>query len=298
MTVNKSNEEFYLSDGRKLGYAIYGDPDGVPVLFFHGIPGSLLQLAPDIEFLKKSSVCLYSLDRPGIGLSTAKPERSVLDWSDDVKIFCHGLNIQRFSIIGVSGGAPYALACALRLHQYIQHVYLISGLAPINYGSNLRQLDPRLQFIFKIAPRHPRLLDGYLAIVYKFFKKTPVDAFNYFMSHLPDYDKHVLTSPDSVSLFRSDLSEAFRQGSEGIVSEILTLLKPWGFDLTEIDLPIHVWHGTADSIVPFNLFNYTVSKLPNAIPHIVDNGGHFIALEYASQILGALTSESADSPQR
>ncbi|MBN1155554.1 alpha/beta hydrolase [candidate division KSB1 bacterium] len=288
MIVDKDNEVFELPDGRKLGYAVYGDPEGQPVLSFHGIPGSRLQRVPNLMFLQSLSICLYSIDRPGIGLSSAKEDRSVLDWSYDVENFCLGLNIDQFSVVGISGGAPYALACAFRLYRSIRHVALISGLAPIDVPSNLKELDPRLKFIFKIADRHPKLLSGYLSIVYRFFKNKPGDAFNFFMSHLPESDQRIFDSPEIIQMFKTDIAEAFRQGSDGVVNELTTLLRPWGFNVSEIKLPIHIWHGTADSIVPFHLFHYMTRNVHSVIPHVIDNGGHFFVVDYSPEIFAQI----------
>jgi len=286
--LDKMSEIHQLPDGRKLGYAVYGDPDGYPILFFHGIPGSRLQRVPDLSFLGEMSIILYSIDRPGIGLSSPHENRTVIDWAHDIEHFCSVLKISRYSVVGVSGGAPYALACASMLHQHMDHVALISGLAPIDNSMNLREMDPRIRIVFKIARRHPLLLNGYLSFVYKFFKNKPTDAFNYFMSNLPEYDKRLFSTTKIANMFESDIAEAFKNGGEGVVNEIQTLLKPWGFELDKIKMSVDMWHGTSDTIVPFGLFKYLVNELPHVIPHVIKNGGHFIALEHAPQIFGQI----------
>jgi pimeloyl-ACP methyl ester carboxylesterase len=110
--INLENEIFKLPDGRDLGYAKYGNPNGKPVLFFHGIPGSRLQRNPDLTALQELSICVYALDRPGTGLSTHQKDRQLLDWAEDVRAFVDGLRIEKFAVIGISSGGPYTRACA------------------------------------------------------------------------------------------------------------------------------------------------------------------------------------------
>src|SRR3989344_8459465 len=108
MNSASENCTFKLRDGRILGYAEYGDPEGKPVFFFHGWPGARFSGKETDEAGKKSGVRIISTDRPGIGLSTYKKDRKLLDWPDDVAQLADYLKIKKFSLMGVSGGGPYA----------------------------------------------------------------------------------------------------------------------------------------------------------------------------------------------
>src|SRR5438552_17010722 len=101
-----------LRDGRRLGYAEYGDPAGVAVFYFHGTPGSRLEGTIADEAAKRLRVRLIAIDRPGVGLSTFKPRRKLRDWPADVIALADALGIDRFAIVGLSGGGPHALAGA------------------------------------------------------------------------------------------------------------------------------------------------------------------------------------------
>ena len=111
---NPETEEFTieLSDGRDLGYAIYGNPNGHPIFYFHGFPGSRIEGKMFDQRLKDSPFALYAFDRPGMGNSSPHNNRSLLTWADDIIQFADNLKIDKFTVLGISGGGPYALACA------------------------------------------------------------------------------------------------------------------------------------------------------------------------------------------
>lgn len=101
-----------LKDGRKMGYVEYGDPNGKPIFYFHGLPGSRLDAGYLQQIALREQYRLIGIDRPGMGLSSPVSGRSILSWTDDVEAVADSLNIDNFSIIGHSGGAPYVAACA------------------------------------------------------------------------------------------------------------------------------------------------------------------------------------------
>jgi pimeloyl-ACP methyl ester carboxylesterase len=104
-----------LLDGRTLGYAEYGNPNGTPLLYFHGFPSSRLEAYSLHSIASRLNIRVLSLDRPGFGLSTHDPHRRITDWPADVQAFASQVGLSRFAVLGVSGGGPYSLACAERL---------------------------------------------------------------------------------------------------------------------------------------------------------------------------------------
>lgn len=117
-----------LPDGRRMGYAEYGDAHGLPVLFCHGSAGSRLSVSDEMaQTLQALNVRLIAPDRPGYGLSDPMPERTLLDWPQDVSALINALGIKRFRVMGYSMGAPYALACAQALSEMVAGVSIIGG---------------------------------------------------------------------------------------------------------------------------------------------------------------------------
>src|SRR5262249_37704143 len=104
-----------LVSGRQLGWAEFGDPAGFPILYFHGLPGSRLEAGLTDDSARRHGARVIAVDRPGFGLSDYEPNRRIMDWPDRVRELVAHLGLERFSIIGVSGGAPYASVCAFQL---------------------------------------------------------------------------------------------------------------------------------------------------------------------------------------
>ena len=125
MATARQNQTFVLPDGRTLGYAEYGSTNGHPLLYFHGYPSSRLEASPIDDIASRHSIRVLALDRPGFGLSSPQPHRCILDWPADVQAFAQVMGIARFTVFGVSGGGPFALACA---HAFPSHVLTGVGL--------------------------------------------------------------------------------------------------------------------------------------------------------------------------
>src|SRR4030042_1364722 len=104
-----------LRDGRRLGFADFGDPKGKPIFYFPGGLGSRLQVQPTDAQPLKAGVRLIAVDRPGMGLSDFKRGRKIIDWPEDVRQLAEALALDQFAVMGVSAGGPYALACAYRI---------------------------------------------------------------------------------------------------------------------------------------------------------------------------------------
>ena len=282
--INLENEIFTLPDGRELGYAKYGNPNGKPVLFFHGIPGSRLQRNPDLNAIKELSICIYALDRPGTGLSTYQKDRKLLDWADDIRAFVDGLGLDRIALVGISSGGPYALACAFRLLERITQVSLVSALAPLHEGELLEKVDPKMRRLFGFAHWMPGLLNGLMGIAFLFLRDRFDVAFEKLVADLPESDKKLLIRSDIAEMFKKDVAQAFRQGSKGVVSDMNILSQPWDFGLDDINLPVHIWHGTADTIVPLDLARFMAERIPHALTHFIEGAGHFMALQFTKEI--------------
>jgi pimeloyl-ACP methyl ester carboxylesterase len=282
--LNLENEIFKLPDGRQLGYAVYGDPEGKPLLFFHGIPGSRLQRNPDLSALAELSICVYAIDRPGTGLSTYQRNRNLLNWPEDVQTFCDGQGIDRFAVIGISSGGPYALACAYRMPERITHISLVSTLAPLHDDELFEIIDSKMKRLFNFAKRMPLLLNGLMRFASLFFKNRFDVAFEKLVADLPESDKMLLARPTIAQMFKNDVAQAFQQGSRGVVSDMKILSEPWGFSLNAIKMLVQIWHGTADTIVPIDLARFMAENIPHTETHFIEGAGHFMALQYTREI--------------
>ncbi|CAK7274844.1 hypothetical protein SEPCBS119000_006380 [Sporothrix epigloea] len=142
--VQRDSQSLTLSDGRKLGFAEYGVPDGHPVIYLHGFPSNRLEGVAFDKAAKKHKIRLLSLDRPGYGLSTLQPGRQMLDWPDDVLAFAKAQSISTFGVLGASGGGPYVLACARKLPPTaLTHVGIACGSGDFSPASRQAGVIPR-----------------------------------------------------------------------------------------------------------------------------------------------------------
>ncbi len=132
MNASRTDQQIKLQDGRNLGYAEFGPPKGTPIFYFHGFPSSRLdwQLFCDDDTLAELNIRVIAPDRPGYGLSDYQPDRRLIDWPNDVIELANTLQIDRFAVLGISGGGPYAIACANGISERLIRVGIVCGMGP------------------------------------------------------------------------------------------------------------------------------------------------------------------------
>jgi pimeloyl-ACP methyl ester carboxylesterase len=278
---------FRLRDGRALGYAEYGDPAGRPVFFFHGFPGSRLSGAIGHDAAAKHGARVISIDRPGYGLSDFKPGRTFLDWPEDVTELAAALGIDRFGVAGISGGGPYAAACASAIPQRLTGAYIISGVGPFGAPGATDGMSRQNTILFWLGRRAPSL-GGVLIRVMARAARNPSDKMMDRMARsMPEPDRVVLQQPDIRAAFIADFREAFRQGARGGIHELRMYSRPWGFRLEDITAPVQLWQGTADKNVPPSMGRYQASALPNCHATFMEGEGHLLGVSHIDEIMTA-----------
>ena len=266
MAAGTTDRTRTLKDGRRLGYAEYGDPQGKPVFFFHGMPGSRLEGELADEAAKKLRIRVISLDRPGYGLSDFQPRRAFLDWPPDVVALADALGIERFAVAGVSGGGPYDEPDATEG---------MSGQNRLLFGLSRRfpWLVPLPMALWSFATRH--------------FADRMMSAM---VRSLPAPDQAALARPEVLAMFKKDSVESFRSGSRGAAWETRMYARPWGFRLEEISMEVHVWQGELDKNVPPSMGRYQGRTIPNCRVHFFSDEAHIsLVVNHIEEILGALT---------
>jgi pimeloyl-ACP methyl ester carboxylesterase len=279
-----------LPDGRDLAFAEYGDPDGVPVMAFHGTPGSLLQLAPAHTAARDAAVRLIALDRPGYGHSTFAPGRLLGGWASDVAAVADHLGIDRFAVLGVSGGGPHALACGAGLPSRLTVVGLVSSpcppaLTPAERHGPLRWLgrDIALGALVRLAVR------VLVAVVRRF----PLAALRVARRWMPDADRRVVDDVAFAAYFL-DASERMSATTARAAAQDVTLFaRDWCIDLGGVEVPVRIWHGADDRLVePWNA-DVLAKSIPGASAEIVPDQGHLLFAERADAILRGLAAVAA-----
>lgn len=281
-----SDTTIRLHDGRQLGYAEYGDPTGKPVVFFQGTPSSRL-LHPDEAITTELGARLIVIDRPGFGLSDFKPRRTLLDWPDDVLELMDALRIDRFAVVGVSGGGPYVAACARKIPQRLTAATMAGSGGPTDAPGALDGIARQRRMGYLAARYAPWLFYAIVWLTHnpqrnlnRFFEKYTAE------SAAPDLA--FIRQPEISAMLKRNYAEATRHGVRGFVHEVMIESRPWGFGLAEIQLPVRIWHGDQDTSTPIGMARYVAQTLPNCCATYLPGEGHFVVFTHWREILSEL----------
>jgi pimeloyl-ACP methyl ester carboxylesterase len=251
-----------LRDGRTLGYADYGSSEGKPLFYFHGHPGSRFEARFLAAQAAQAGVRLIGIDRPGMGLSTFKAHRRLLDWPDDVVDLADNLHLDRFAVVGFSGGGPYALACAYKIAQRLTACGIIAGV-----GQSGR-------FLSFLSLWLPWLL---LPLTRRFFQEEEQarKSLVWVARRWVEPDRQALSRTYVSEIMAASLVEALRQGAKGAAYDGMLLGRPWGFKPEAIAFPrIYLWHGERDSQVPVAMARALAERLVQCKATYYPGEGH------------------------
>ncbi|MCH8919252.1 MAG: alpha/beta fold hydrolase [Chloroflexi bacterium] len=277
-----------LRDGRNLGFAVYGDPDGTPEFFLHGFPGSRLGARIADKVAARLGIRVIALDRPGFGLSDFKTGRTIADWPDDLVEAADILGADRFAVIGLSAGSPYAAACAFSIPHRLTSVAIVSGMSPLNTPGATVGMRRASRVFFALAPRLPWITRLAMWWIGRQARHDAGRLLDKISARLPLTDKAVLARPEVRQTYRDDIAEAFRQGGRGPAWDLSLLARPWGFRLEDIKMEVHIWHGEADTIVSPSMGRHLASAIPNSRARFYPGEGHTLALDRMEEIQTAL----------
>lgn len=251
-----ADPEYLHRDGRRLAYATYGDPDGRPVVFCHGTPGSrLLGKLLDAPAAKRG-VRLLAPDRPGIGDSDPA-QRGIDDWPDDVAALLDHENAESARVVGFSAGAPFALACH-RLDA-VEGVTLVSGAGPPGVGDE----GMAQQVVGRLARATPWLLAPVFRLQRAVLaRRDPEAALDLVADEPPETETF---GPDDVArLVKADALAATSGGTRPVVRELGLVGGAWPFDLAEVSVPVTIFQGTRDTNVAPETGPALAERLPDA----------------------------------
>jgi pimeloyl-ACP methyl ester carboxylesterase len=286
--ADQNERQIILRDGRKLGYAEYGDPVGEPIFLFHGIPGSRMIRHPDVSIAEECRVRLIVPERPGMGLSDFKPGRRLLDWPSDVQELADALEIKKFSAAGFSGGGPYALACGYAIPHRLTTVGLISAVGPTNIPGALDGMLSSNRMGYSVGRWIPwSLWKWVFELYYSDVAKHP-ETLAVMHDDEPESDHVVFKSAGVRQVLVETFSEAFRQGTIGAAQDGWLLARLWGFPLEEISVPVYLWQGEADVVVTQAMGRYMAAQIPNCSPTFFPDEGHLIFFTHWREILRSL----------
>ena len=292
-----------LADGRALGFAEFGQPNGKVVFWFHGTPGARRQIPPEARLAaQERGVRLIGIDRPGVGDSTPHLYPSLLAWANDIRCVADSLGIGRFGLIGLSGGGPYVLACAHALPERVVAGAILGGVAP-THGPEA-PAGGLVQFAAQFEPLFAYLhepLGVMLTMLIWALRPVASPMFNLFIRISPEGDRTVFERPEMKAMFIDDLMHGSRWGLRAPIYDLILFTRPWGFRLRDIRVPIRFWHGDADHLVPLAHGQLCAQLVPDSQIHVRPGESHLGGLAAAEEVVDAILSlwpadDSKDRP--
>lgn len=279
------------ADGRRLAVKVSGDPAGRPIVLLHGTPGSRLGPSPRGKVLYALGVRLVAFDRPGYGRSDRLAARRVSDVAADVAAIADALELDRFAVLGRSGGGPHALACAALLPGRVDRAGILVSLAPwaaegLDWFAGMAESNVGS---YTAAVSSPGLLTTRLVETAARIKADPASHLATLGQELPEADRHVVADAGIRVLLARTFAEALRTSAEGWIDDALAFCSPWGFDPSSIRVPVLVWHGGDDVFSPVSHSRWLAQRIPCAIMAVHPGAAHFGALTVMPEMLAWLT---------
>jgi pimeloyl-ACP methyl ester carboxylesterase len=283
--------------GRGVAYAQYGDPVGAPVLFCHGWMASRLIRHPDDALTASLGVRLIAVDRAGIGRSEPDSGKTLLSAAADLAAVADALELERFAVLGHSGGGPYALAAAYALPERVTAVAIAGGFAPFDRPDPYAGMTPRMRGFVRLLRAAPWLAGPFMRSAPRRYRTDAETAFAKQFGELCDADRATLEREPVRALVLAAAIEALRGGHAGVAAESrLLFVAPWGFAPADVRPHVDLWYGDADTIVPPAMGEYLAGTLPASRLTVLPGAGHMLYVERWAEILRALTRSAAPVP--
>ncbi len=280
------------SDGRQLATQTDGDPEGRPIFLLHGTPGSRLGPRPRSAVLHRLGVQLISFDRPGYGESDRLEGRRVADAATDVLAIADAYGLDRFAVVGRSGGGPHALACAALLPDRLTRAAVLVGIAPRG-AEGLGWYDGMTR---SNVLEHTAAADGYeglaaLTEAAEAVRADPASLLTRLQAEMPAPDLRVVADRGIRAMLLETYTEALRTSAHGWIDDTLAFCSPWGFDPALVTVPVLLWHGASDNFSPVSHARWLADRIPSAAVVVQAGAAHFGALDVLPDILRWLSAE-------
>ncbi len=257
-----------LGEGRHLAFDEYGDPAGVPVIFCHGWPSSRTMARLAEPAARECGVRLISPDRPGINGSSFQAGRTLLDWPAMVQALAAHLSIERFHLLGISGGAPYAYATAVALPQQVKALAIVSGAPPLAELDDHSGLLPVHRRLLALYGWRPEILRALFHVARPFaLLRPPLRLRPMLLRFLQPCDAAVLRERAAFEACFESARRAWRGSARGVIADAEIYARPWGFEPEEVTRPVRMWHGRKDRTFALRLaetIQRTAAKLSPA----------------------------------
>lgn len=292
--MSRGAEFVQLRAGRRLAYEEYGNRSGAPVFFFHGWPSSRTYAALADRPARDLGLRIIAPDRPGLGDSEFHAGRRLHDWPPLMTEFADHLGCERFRIVAVSGGAPYAFACAHAMPARVEAVAIVCGAPPL---AELRG-DEGLIAMYRVLLAAYRTAPGILRQLFRLARPLarlqlhrvrPLTR-----TFLRPCDAEALRDPAAFRAVFGSQQDAWRNSADAVVTDAEVYAQPWGFPLEEIQTPVRLWHGKEDRSFSWRLARDVADRLSNCQAKFLVGEGHYsLPIRHLGEILRDLRDAAA-----
>lgn len=263
-----------LEKGRRIGFAEYGAPEGLPVVVLHGTPGSRMLFESTDSVARKMGFRIVALDRAGYGLSDPHYHATLKDTAYDIQALVNGLGINRFFLVGFSGGGPHALAAALLMRDRIQQVALISPVGLVADAERVSMTSLQ-HFIFSYLGHSEAAARVYFEGVRSMVSWFPHSAEYLVTQYATETDRAILDQYGLRHSLGTSMREGLSRSVEGAVQDLRLYCRPWSLNLHKLETPVTIWQGSEDTIVPPEAAYRLEDVLPNCRLEVIEGMGHY-----------------------
>jgi pimeloyl-ACP methyl ester carboxylesterase len=285
--TERSSQVLRLADGRQIGFAEYGDPEGLPVLAIHGTPGSRYMFALTDRAARERRLRIVAPERAGYGLSDFRLQTSLAEAASDLEQCADALGLSRFALIGVSGGGPYAVAAAAAMPGRIALLALINPVGRIAECDRRIRISKAHRLIFSRLGRSDAVCTAFFWSLRRLVHFAPGLAYRLLQQRVAASDRAVLARDEVRANLRAALREGLRPGIDGARQDLRLYCAKWGLPLGDIDVPAVLWQGSDDAIVPPGAAYDLAETLPNCRLDVIQGGGHYWIFSGFERVLDA-----------
>jgi pimeloyl-ACP methyl ester carboxylesterase len=273
---------------RTVGVYEYGDPTGAPVFALHGIPACGAGFDFADAPARERGLRLIAPDRPGVGLSSRLPSWTVADYPEQIRALADGLGIGRYAVWGYSGGGPYAVACAALPGDRVTKVVVAAGMGQVGVWAAIDDFEKTDRQMLDLATRHPAVARIMIGTTGRLARLSPKSALKSFEKQLSASDREVATRLGTPAQAMALFTQAFLRGAHGVVGDYAAVAQPWGVDIESIDVPLTIFQGDTDPMVPLRHAEELAKRVPAAQLVVWPGAGHLGAIEHVAEVLDAL----------
>ncbi|MCJ1706252.1 alpha/beta fold hydrolase [Microbacterium sp. VKM Ac-2923] len=273
-----TNASTYLAipgSSRRLAFVEWGDPGGVPVLLHHGMPGTAADFEDWDGALREAGARGIAIDRPGMGESDRMPWRTLRDWPRDVEAVVDHLRIDRFVVLGVSGGGPHALAVAAAMPERVDRCVLVSTGVEIGTDGQQDGVSAGNLLAYRIVGKSRVLARIQASVQDRLIRRSPAVAARAVRRMVEQSDARLIEG-----LSDGELLKGFRRATEGgtggVADEILLHAQRWPFSPEDLTRPVVIWHGVEDTLSPHRGVQTLARRLHHASLSTIPHRGHLL----------------------